>query len=96
LRFIYPYTIAAKKVAANLHRLDAARIIRFRAIHQIAYGINLDRCILWKIHRRLVHFAPGIIVFQPRVKMSWLNDDRHPVMRAVSINDFAGHATRPF
>jgi hypothetical protein len=49
---------------------SAARVIRFRAVDQIADGINLQRLIQRKIHRHLVRFVVRVIVFQPPPEIS--------------------------
>jgi hypothetical protein len=63
-----------KKVPVNPHRLDAARIIRLRAVHQIADGVNLQRLIQRTPQRQLVAVITRIIVFQPPVIMPRLED----------------------
>jgi hypothetical protein len=47
-------TIAARKIPVKPHRLDAARIIRFRAVHQVADRINLQRLLQRMPQRQLV------------------------------------------
>jgi hypothetical protein len=70
-----------KKVPVNPHRLDAARIIRLGAVHQIADGINFQRLIQRKIHRQLMRFTARVIVFQSPFKMIRSDEYRHPVVQ---------------
>ena len=55
-----------KHIPLNPDRLDAAHIVRFRAVHQVVDRINLQ----WHIQRtpqhQLVHFTARVVIFQPQ------------------------------
>ena len=76
-----PPPLPFKHIPINPHWLDAAWIIRFRAIDQIADRINFQRIIRRSFQRHFVRLAPRIVVFQPPTKMTRRDDDRHPVMQ---------------
>src|ERR1022692_4116651 len=59
-----------EKIPVDPHRLDAARILRFRAVHQVANRINLQRLIQRMPHRHLVRFTVPVVVLHPPVEMS--------------------------
>ena len=73
--------LTLEKVPVNRHRLDAARIVRFRAVHQVAHRINLQQLFQRMPQRHLVRFTALAIVLQPPAKMIRRHDDRHPVMQ---------------
>ena len=70
-----------EKAPVNPHRLDAARIIRFRAVHQVADGVNFQRIIRRSLQRHFVRLAARVVVFQPPAEMTLRDDDRHPVVQ---------------
>jgi anaerobic glycerol-3-phosphate dehydrogenase len=46
-----------EKVPVNRHRLNTPRIIHFRAVHQVADRINLQRLLQRMPQRQLVRFT---------------------------------------
>ena len=78
LSFIPP-PLPLEKVPVKPHRLDAARIIRFRAVHQVADRINLQRLLQRMPQRHLVRFTAPVVVLEPPAIMIFRDDYRHLV-----------------
>ena len=76
-----PPPLPLEKVPVDPHRLKAARIVRFRAVYQVADRINLHRPLQRMPDCHLVTVVPCIVVLQPPAKMIGRCDDRHPFMQ---------------